>query len=491
MAKMMTLSKSFFLGITVLFFTLVLFPLLTLSFNPGSGGDNLDLLKRRNAEDFLLDDVFRIDILKIQVDFDYYPEEYYADCYAAVKFKMRPGQNRPVIHMDPAIRYDSVISIILNGEFLNFSDESDVRVLSYEETSQQALEFRRDLGADIIHTLEFFYRMPLPEGYTRFSSEVSDLEGRGNEEFFPTLNTPHELARHVLSFRVHSSRAFRFIGSGHVAEVDSDVQQWILDTEREVSSSMVMFVLMPLEDTLYEERNIAGVDVRILAYSGGASIDEAFSRLEQWLPELISNIGPFPMPRGLSIFLVTHGGGMEYYGGTITALRALEHEIFHMYYGCSTVCKTYRDSWLDEAIDMWYELSVDPNFTPIPDDYISNIVSGRSPVAVGFDLRAYDEGARIIQSVAFEIGGRNAMISFLSYLHQNYFFAPFSTWEFLDYLENYSGLDMRDQFSDWLYMGEESPPASVLEFRPHMKKVDMTPPRIILKKYAEQKRRLK
>jgi hypothetical protein len=482
MANEMKTGKAGFLSIFTLLLLIMLIPSHSLPQNS---------LERRSAEDLFLDDMFRIDILKIKVDFDYYPEDYYADCYAVVKFMMRPDQTRPVIHLDPAIRYDSVISIILNGEFLDFSDESDVRILEYEVTSQQALEFQRDLEAEAIQTLEFYYRMPLPEGYPRFSSEVSDLEGRGNEELFPTLNTPHELARHVLTFRVHSSTAFRCIGSGLVTEVDSDIQQWILDTEREVSSSMVMFVLMPAADTLYEERNIAGVDVRIMAYRGGASIAEAFSRIEPWIPELIANIGPFPMPRGLSIFLVSHGGGMEYYGGTITALRALEHEIFHMYYGCSTVCKTYRDSWLDEAIDMWYELSVDPSFREISDDYLSNIVSGRSPAAVGFDVRAYDEGAQIIESIAAEIGGRNAMINFLSYLHQNYFFDPFTTWEFLDYLEDYSGLDMREQFSNWLYMGEESPPAPSLSRLPHLQEVDMTPPRMILMKYENQKRRLR
>ena len=74
------------------------------------------------------------------------------------------------------------------------------------------------------------------------------------------------------------------------------------------------------------------------------------------------------MPRGLSVVLTQGGGGMEYYGATITSLRALRHEVFHMYYGCSTVATTYRDSWWDEAINMWYELSADPSFprsTPV------------------------------------------------------------------------------------------------------------------------------
>jgi hypothetical protein len=199
------------------------------------------------------------------------------------------------------------------------------------------------------------------------------------------------------------------------------------------------------------------------------------------------------MPRGLSIFLVSSGGGMEYYGGTITALNALEHEVFHLYFGCSTVNKTYRDSWMDEAINIWYEYSVDPEYPSIPDNYTSNIVSGRSAIAVGFDRRAYNEGARIIEAVARELGGRNEMIAFLSYIHRNYSFTPFTTFDFLDFLEEYSGVDMTGRFLNWLYMGFESgyapSPSS-----PHSideEKVDMTPPQQLLKKYGINKRRTK
>lgn len=46
--------------------------------------------------------------------------------------------------------------------------------------------------------------------------------------------------------------------------------------------------------------------------------------------------------------------GMEYFGGTISGLGPLLHEVFHMYFGCSLVANTYRDSWWDEAINMWY-----------------------------------------------------------------------------------------------------------------------------------------
>ncbi len=441
------------------------------------------------AADQLMDSLFRVDIKDIAVTFDYYPEYHYADARARVEFFMRYGQTRPVIHFDPAIRGHGVSALSLNGEPLNISSTTDVRILEYTDTTQDALEFQRDLPSGVLHGLEISYRLPLPELYPRFSTEVNDLEGRGNEEIFPTINTPHELARHRLTFRVHGSRAFRCIGSGQVVKTGDTPQEWVLDTEREIASYTLMFVLIPEEDTVLEERNIAGVDVRILAFIGGASVSEAFEQLDPWLTELQANLGPFPMPRGLSIFLVSSGGGMEYFGGTITSLWALEHEVFHMYYGCSTVMATYRDSWLDEAIDMWYENSQDPTYPPMISGYRSNIVSGRSPVAVGFDRRAYNEGARMMEAVAGELGGRAAMIGFLRYVHQLAQFTPFTTWDFLDFLEGYSGVNMRDQFNNWLFLGSETFRADGWTSRYALQSSDLAPPGPVLEKYVPLKRR--
>jgi len=444
----------------------------------------------RDADQFM-DSMYRIDIKDIMVTFDYYPESHYADASARVEFVMRPGQSRPVIHFDPAIRHNTVSVLSLNGEPLDISSTADVRILEYADTTQDALEFQRDLPAGVLHRLEIVYSLPLPELYPRFSTEVNDLEGRGNEEIFPTINTPHELARHRLTFRVHGSRAFRCIGSGHVVKTGAAPQEWILDTEREIASYTLMFVLVPEQDTVLEERNIAGVDVRILAFVGGASVSEAFDRLVPWLNELADNLGPFPMPRGISLFLVSSGGGMEYFGGTITSLWAMEHEVFHMYYGCSTVMATYRDSWMDEAINMWYSYSRDPSFLPINSDYRSNIVSGRSPVAVGFDRRAYNEGARMMEAVARELGGRAAMIAFLRYVDQLKQFTPFTTWDFLNFLEDYSGLDMRNQFNNWLFLGTETPVVDGWTSRHALQTSDLSPPGPVLQKYTPLKRRVR
>jgi hypothetical protein len=447
---------------------------------------------RASTEEKLLDNTFRIDLKTISVTFDYFPNDSLAEGQAKVIFNMRPDQTRPLIHFDPAIHSNAPDYISLNGEVLDFSDSSDVRIIDFVGSTQQALEFQRNLQQGIDHTLEISYRLNLPQGYPRFSPDVHDIEGRGNEEIFPTINSPQDMARHKITFRVHGNTMYHCIGSGLVEEVlYQGIQEWHLDTEREIASQTLFFVLMPANDVLVEQRRVNGVDVRIMEFIGGGSTNEAFHILESWLPELEANLGPFPMPRGLSIFLTSFSGGMEFYGGTITSLRALEHEVFHMYFGCSTIGKTYRDLWWDEAINMWYEYSVNPEYPAIYPDYMSNIVSGRSPIAVGCDYRAYDEGARIFQAVAERIGGRQSFIGFLKYLHKNYSFIPFNTMDLVEYLRDYSGVDMTSQFINWVYDGNPSTydTQSIL-LNPSIKKVDLTPPQEILKKY-EKSRRLK
>lgn len=477
--------------------SIVATPFVTVSCKSPTGENRVDYVIHVEDEaevEQLLNDTFRIDIKKIDVIFDYMPETYTAVCRATLNFVMRQGQGQrlPVIHLDPAARNrNAVRAIRLNNEPLDIFNEADVKILAYTNSTQPALEFQRPLAENIENTLEIEYVLQLPQGYPRFSTEVNDIEGRGNEELFPTLNTPQEMSRHCFTFRVHGNREFRCIGSGLVESLNPDqegIRQWSLDTERDVASFTVMFALMPEEDTVFETRRIGDIDVRVMAYRGGASIDSAFTQLESWLPELSGNFGIFPMPRGLSIFLTSTGGGMEYFGGTITSLWALQHEVFHMYFACSTINKTFRDLWLDEAIDKWYSYSVDPAYRPIADDYRSNMVSGRSAVAVGFDRRAYEEGAQIIQAAAVRLGGRQEMIGFLSYLYRNYAFAPYTTIGFLDYLREYSGVNMREDFQRWLYSDEQSAAAGAASTRFNgmieQEKVDMTPPRYLLMKYG-------
>jgi hypothetical protein len=416
-------------------------------------------LPTTDSESALLDAVFRIDVETIEVFFDVYPADRRVQAQAGVTFRTRPGQSRPIVHFGPA-RGSSGVALRLDGEDLDPARAGDVRALTFDGSGQVSLELLRDVAPGVPHRLEASYTLALTDAGGRFFTDVNDVEGRGNEALFPTLNTPHELARHVLVFRVHAAEPYLAVGSGFLAaQTGSDVQGWILDTERAVASYTVMFHLAPARTHVLAERRVREVDVRVLAAIGGVTAEEAFSILDPWLAELRGALGPFPMPRGLGVVLTQTGGGMEYYGATTTSLRALRHEVFHMYYGCSTVARTYRDSWWDEAIDMWYERSAEPAFAPIAEEFHSDIVSGRSPVAVGFDRRAYDEGARIVQALAAELGGRDRMVRFLRDLHARRSFDPFTTWDLADEIQASSGSDVHERLRLWLYQPPGGAPA--------------------------------
>ncbi len=436
-------------------------------------------------EKTLLDSTYRIDVETVEAVFDIYPDERQVRVWSVTTFRMRAGQARPIVHYEP-IRTGSEVALVLNGEALDPRNENDVRLMRYESSGQDSAELQRDLASGVPHRLEASHVRSMSDNFGRFFTDVNDLEGHGNERLFPTLNTPHELARHVLVFRVHSNATYQLVGSGLVTPgAATDVQEWILDTEREVASYTVMFFLAPDRDVVVSERRVQGVDVRVLSPVGGPSVEEAFSLLDPWLAELGSTLGPFPMPRGLSVVLTPGGGGMEYYGGTITSMRALRHEVFHMYYGCSTVAATYRDSWWDEAINMWYELSASPAFPPIASDFRSGIVGARTPVRVGFDRRAYDEGARIFEAVAREMGGRGPAIAFFSHLHRTRFFDPFTTVDLADEIQAFSGADFHARFDQWLYSESESESSSAtVSPWSWLHQVDMTPSEEIRLRYG-------
>lgn len=425
-------------------------------------------------EDRLLDAAFRVDIDRIEVAFDVFPGDGSVRAHATVLFRMRPGQTRPIFHFEPA-RTSSGTALALDGEGLDPGLERDVRFFTWEGSGQVSMEIQRDLAPGATHRLEAGYALPMSDDVGRFHTDVNDLEGHGNETLFPTLNTPRELARHRLVFRIHDAEPYQGVGSGLVTRTSAaDVQEWVLDTERAVASYTVLFYLVPDADVVADERTVQGVDVRVLGFPGALAHETAFAQLEPWLAELRSALGPFPMPRGLSVVLTPSGGGMEYYGGTITSLRALRHEVFHMYFGCSTVARTYRDSWWDEAINMWYELSATGSVAPIAPDFRSGIVGARNPLTVGFDRRAYDEGARVIEAVATEMGGRERAVAFLRHLHRTRSFDPFTTEDLADEILSFSGADFRERFHQWLYATTAAAAGpSPWEWLHH---VDLTPP---------------
>lgn len=403
--------------------------------------------------DDLLARTFRIDISRIELSLDFTPGADTVLGDATLTFTMRPGQTRPLFHFTPFEDAGDVITgLELNGEVLDPS--ADLLVTTLPGSTQVVREIQRDVDPEAEHTLHVTFGMPnwwedADPGW--LFTDVSDIAGDGNEYLFPTINAPDELARHAIQVRVHSERPYTLLGSGQVTVVPSQpgVQIWDVDTGREVASYTVLLVAMPTNEVDVEERVVNGVPMRVASIAPPADREQAFDDAAWVLATLEQDFGPLPMP-ALDVLLTTeYGGGMEYYGGTISDGWALQHEIVHMYFGCSTVARTWRDSWWDEAINIWYLWPT--SWSPLPFGWGSDIVSGRTPVMPAFDTRAYDEGAAVFEQVADRIGGRQALIDVLRVVRDDHTFDPFTTADLIRFIEAETGVDLSEEFATWVY----------------------------------------
>jgi len=403
-----------------------------------------------SEEDQLINEAFRVDIQTIDADLDFYPANGHMNGSATVTFTMLPGQTRPLFHLDYTIADRGFSSIKLNGEVLDPDSDEDLQVIPVTGTSMRGLHIQRDLVPYRTHTLELQYSKLIPTNVKVFYTDVNDIQGNGNETFFPTINRPAELARHRLRLTVTDTDSYHCIGSGLVETIpDSSSRSFLLDTERQVASYTVMFFIGSQSQVGLRNLMINDTPVHIMTELGHEQLaNQAEETLITWLPQLEDHFGAFPM-RALSLFMTPSGGGMEYFGGTVTSNWALRHEVVHMYFACSTIAKTYRDSWWDEAITSWYEEW--PTNPAINDAYQSDMVSGRSPIDIGFDTDAYNQGAQMFEHISQSLGSYDALVHFLGSVAQTYQWSPISTKDLVYLLLLRTGLDYEAKFDQWLF----------------------------------------
>jgi aminopeptidase N len=60
-----------------------------------------------------------------------------------------------------------------------------------------------------------------------------------------------------------------------------------------------------------------------------------------------------------------------------------------------------------------------------------------------------------MQAVADRLGGTDRLADFLRVLVERHSFAPFTTTEFVALLQQYTGVDMRAEFMNWLFNGRD------------------------------------
>jgi hypothetical protein len=402
---------------------------------------------------------FRVDLSELEIAFDYRPADSRIEGSAVLRFEMRPGQSRPVFHFNPLRRAaparerEMLRSLELDGEPLDPSDDADLRLIRTRPSAEPAFEVQRDLVRGAEHTLRASWSIPAPGAPPgRFYATFDDTVGPDDETetLWPTVSSPEEFARHRIRLRVHSRRPYTVLGSGVVRRRKAaNAQAWDVDTGRPIASHTVFLAAVPSRDVRTERFTAAGgVHVSIVSDRPPAIAERARAITRRTIARLVDELGPFPMSR-MQILLTGWAGGMEYYGATRTGIGALEHELVHMYFGAATVNRTWRDTWIDEAAVEWWQRR--DRLPRLPTRFRSELAGGRTAVAPGFDVAAYEAGARILGEIARALGGKRRMIAFLADLHRRRAFVPFTTDELIDDVVAAQEAIGRAKLERWLY----------------------------------------
>lgn len=387
-----------------------------------------------------LADAFRVDATRIDITYDWHPGDRVRG-RATMRFRMRPGETRPIFHFNP-LRHSQLSErellrkVRLDGRPIDPDDDRDLRVVRTAPGAEPAFEIQRRIRDGGRHVLRVSWSMPKPappRARNQIYANFDDTEGPNpeTESMWPQISSPDELARHRIHLRVHAARHYRVLGSGIVQrrEHGGAVQGWEVDSRRPISASTFFFAAVPAARFESHRFEAGAVPVRIVTDQDRDTLRRARATTRATIRSLQHDLGPFPVPR-LQILLTGWDSGMEYYGATRTGIGSLAHELGHMYFGTTAVNRTWRDTWFDESAVVWWQRH--RALQPVDAGFRSAIGSGRPPAAPGFDERAYGAGARVLESIARKLGGDRRMMRFLADLHSRREFKPFTTDDLID-----------------------------------------------------------
>jgi hypothetical protein len=132
--------------------------------------------------------------------------------------------------------------------------------------------------------------------------------------------------------------------------------------------------------------------------------------IRAWLAYMTARYGPWVHGDTFWGFVWAPARGMEYDGATTASVAALEHEVFHSWFGRGVKPARAADGWIDEAWTSWATASrrvEQPRFhsEELPLDAPPVELYPPHPWARHTPAAAYTDGARLFAGLAFLFGG--------------------------------------------------------------------------------------
>jgi hypothetical protein len=341
---------------------------------------------------------------------------------ATVEFCGGSVDGRPALDLRQPVEW-----VRLDGEALTPDDLAHRDLGAGPDARMRVLDVPVEAGSR--HVLEVGYRIETPDadgavpiawagdGVT-FDLWMSDLQpGRYLEMWVPAPLIHDRFALHLDIALEGTDRPHTLIANTAGVDAEPKRRTWSLLYPAHFTALSPMLVLAPA-DSMEMRRSAVGLPgwdrslglVTARHIDADADLGAAEADLQGWLAYLAARYQPWVHGDTFWAVIWSPGRGMEYDGGTTASVSALEHEVFHSWFGRGVKPARASDGWIDEAFTVWSTaahraeparfaseaLALDePPVTLYP----PNPWSRHTPV------ESYRQGARLFSGIAHLLGG--------------------------------------------------------------------------------------
>jgi hypothetical protein len=310
------------------------------------------------------------------------------------------------------------------------------------------------------HRLEVDYALRTPDavgaepvgwgdGGVRFDLWMSDLEpGRYLEQWVPA---PLCHDRFALTLDVEVVGTDRpHVVVTNAAEEALGANRWRLRYPASFTSLSPMLVVAPADEVVGWAGRAEAVEVRMWRHAEvDADLEACGADVVSWLGYLAARYGPWVHGERFTGFVWSSTRGMEYDGATTASVGALEHEVFHSWFGRGVKPATASDGWIDEAWTSWATVSgrsALARFAELPVEEVMadppTVLCPPDPWSRYTPREAYGQGARLFAAVATMVGGPARLRSAMAALYLQSAGGFVSTEGLRRHLEGWAGVDL-------------------------------------------------
>jgi hypothetical protein len=321
-----------------------------------------------------------------------------------------------------------VASFRLDGKKLSGEAFSPCDLGGGEDAAMRVIDRRLPAGSRHLVELDYPLSTPAaaearPIGWTdgvHFDFWMSDLHpGRYLEMWLPA-GLCHDRLRLQLEIEVVGDSGPHAVVSNGL-EVQLGPDHWRIEYPARFTSLSPMLVVAPEREMALHSRPVAvagrGTPLTLLTAvhrDAGADPAACEADIAAWVTYNAERYGPWVHGDSATAVVWPAARGMEYDGAATASVRALEHEVFHSWFGRGVKPARASDGWIDEAWTSWAtssrrseegrfaeaELGLDePPVTLYPPEPWSR----HTPV------ESYREGARLFAGLAYLMGGADRL----------------------------------------------------------------------------------